>query len=108
MKGLALSRVLLGFLLAPMAWVELHGSEPVRLIPKVYVSPGASGSIGSFERYQHSESSAAQAFLPYRDSAPSRLREHKQTERVRGALQQSLEYPAGVGLQQPRGTGQRP
>jgi hypothetical protein len=71
-----------------------HAQPPeVRVIPKSYISPGASGSIERSERYQQHDLYNGQR-LP---DGVRREGSYSGSERIetRGGLRQSIEYPNG-------------
>jgi hypothetical protein len=94
-----LVRLLLPILLC--AWVLpswADATQPIRAIPKSYVSPGASGSVSGSAHYQHGRR-LPQA--PLREE--SRYGSH--ASEVRGGIRQSIEYPGGLRLELQPGSG---
>lgn len=73
------------------------------VIPKSYVSPGASGSIGGYQQYE-------QRRLINGRAVPD-LHRHERIEsgnyqlQQRGGIRQSIEYPGGLRIQQSPGSG---
>ncbi|UTW09959.1 hypothetical protein KDW96_18905 [Pseudomonas benzenivorans] len=87
-------------LAAVLAWpalAEQQAGQTLRVIPKVYISPGASGSIGSSERFERHDLYGGQQ-LP----GVSRIETGygSQSHEVRGGIQQSVEYPGGYRVEQ--------
>lgn len=81
--------------LATSTWADDQTPQTLRVIPKAYVSPGASGSIDSSERYRQYDIYGGQA-VP-RDSGSS----HYESQRfeTRGGIRQTTEYPGGHEVQ---------
>lgn len=79
--------------------------QTLRVIPKTYISPGASGSIGSSQTLENHNLYGGQR-LP---QGLQRLEQRydSQTLESRGAIKQSIEYPNGYRMQQYPGQGGR-
>lgn len=88
MKKSALSLFVLG-LFAVVATAELR--QEIRVIPKTYVSPGASGSVGGYSRGEVRQRIGGQE-VPV---LPLRHEEHQihHQQRNTGGLRQTIEYP---------------
>lgn len=81
-----------------------HAQPPeVRMIPKTYISPGASGSIERSQRYQQHDLYNGQR-LP---DGVQREGSYSGSERIetRGGLRQSIEYPNGQRVEITPGSG---
>lgn len=89
---------LLGMLLATPLYAEQPAPQTLRVIPKSYISPGASGSIGSSQSIENHTLYGGQRL-------PEGLQRHEQrygsqTIESRGAIKQTIEYPNGYRVQQ--------
>lgn len=89
---------LLGVLVSAPLYAEQQASQTLRVIPKAYISPGASGSIGSSQQAENYNLYGGQRL-------PSGLQRDEQgyssqSFERRGTLRQSIEYPAGNRAQQ--------
>jgi hypothetical protein len=89
---------LIGLLLVTPLYAEQQVPQTLRVIPKAYISPGASGSIGSSQQIEHHNLYGGQRL-------PDGLRRQQsysgsQSVESRGAIQQSIEYPSGYRVQQ--------
>jgi hypothetical protein len=94
---------LMGMLLVGPLYAEQHAPQTLRVIPKTYISPGASGSVGSSQQVDNHNLYGGQRL-------PSGLQQHQQrydsrAVEHRGALKQSIEYPNGYRVQQFPGQG---
>jgi hypothetical protein len=82
----------------------LHAEQQApRVIPKTYISPGASGSIGSSQQIESHNLYGGQRL-------PEGLRRHEQrygnqSIENRGTIKQTIEYPNGYRVQQYPGQG---
>lgn len=78
--------------------------QEIRVIPKSYVSPGASGSV-----YGHSRSEVRERIggheVPVLPSRQEDLQIQYQ-QRNSGGLRQSTEYPGGLRIERQPGSGQ--
>lgn len=103
MSRCACTALWLALALAAAVSAEPQTAQPIRLIPKTYVSPGASGSIGTSERAERYELYGGQR-LPSA-IGPSRSESHygSQSQETRGAIRQSVEYPGGYQMQRSPG-----
>lgn len=89
---------LLGVLLVTPLYAELQAPQTLRVIPKTYISPGASGSIGSSQTIESHNLYGGQRL-------PDGLQRHEQrygsqSQETRGAIKQTIEYPNGYRVQQ--------
>lgn len=89
---------LVGLLLAAPLYAEQQAPQTLRVIPKTYISPGASGSIGSLQTIESHNLYGGQRL-------PDGLQRHEQrydnhSVESRGGIQQSIEYPNGYRVQQ--------
>jgi len=86
---------LLGLLLVTPLYAE---QQALQVIPKTYISPGASGSIGSSQRIESHNLYGGQRL-------PDGLQHHEQrygsqSIENRGTIKQTIEYPNGYRVQQ--------
>jgi len=87
--------------------VSASAAEPrpeIRVIPKSYVSPGASGSVSG-----HSRSEVRERIGGYEvPMVPSRQEDLQiqYQQRNSGGLRQSTEYPGGLRIEHQPGAGQ--
>jgi hypothetical protein len=90
---------LLCLLLVAPLYAEQQAPQPILVIPKTYISPGASGSIGSSRHHEQHNLYGGQR-LPG-DGTLRRFESHSSSQSVenRGAVRQSIEYPAGYEVQ---------
>ena len=82
---------LVGLLLAAPLYAEQQAPQTLRVIPKTYISPGASGSIGSSQTIESHNLYGLQRHEQRYDS---------HSVESRGGIQQSIEYPNGYRVQQ--------
>ncbi|WP_415753223.1 hypothetical protein [Pseudomonas leptonychotis] len=92
---------LVGLLLVTPLYAEQQAPQTLRVIPKTYVSPGASGSIGSSQTSESHNLYGGQHL-------PNGLQRHEQgygsqSIESRGAIKQTIEYPNGYRVQQSPG-----
>jgi hypothetical protein len=91
-------------LLAGVAHAE-PGQAPrqIIVIPKTYVSPGASGSIGGYQQYEQRQWINGRPLpdLNRRESIQSGDYQFQQ----RGGIRQSTEYPGGLRIERYPGDG---
>lgn len=88
----------LALLLVTPLYAEQQAPQTLRVIPKTYISPGASGSIGSSQTIESHNLYGGQRL-------PDGLQRHEQrydshSVESRGGGQQSIEYPNGYRVQQ--------
>ncbi|MGH8355602.1 MAG: hypothetical protein ACRERY_19060 [Pseudomonas sp.] len=102
MKSLSAALLITASVMAMPAWA----AEPaVRAIPKVYLSPGASGSIETYQRSQSHDVRGGYA-------VPSAAAGHDSSsyggsiQQQRGAIRQSTEYPGGLEVERVPGRSQ--
>jgi hypothetical protein len=89
---------LLGLLLVTALHAQQQAEPTLRVIPKTYISPGASGSIGSSQTFESHNLYGGQR-LP---QVPQRYEQRYDSQSVetRGAIKQTIEYPNGYRVQQ--------
>lgn len=89
---------LLGLLLVTGLHAQQQADPTLRVIPKTYISPGASGSIGSSQTFESHNLYDGQR-LP---QVPQRYEQRYDSQSVetRGAIRQTIEYPNGYRVQQ--------
>jgi hypothetical protein len=85
------------FLITPL-YAEQHAPQSLRVVPKIYISPGASGSIGSSRQVESHDRYGGQRL-------PDGVQRHEQryggqSVEHRGGIEQSIEYPGGHQVQQ--------
>jgi len=85
------------FLITPL-YAEQQAPQALRVIPKTYISPGASGSIGSSRQVEGYERYGGQRL-------PGSVQRHEQrygsqSIEHRGVIEQRIEYPGGHQVQQ--------
>lgn len=88
------------------AGAQAEPTQPPRqiiVIPKTYVSPGASGSIGGYQQYEQRRLLNGQPLpeLQRRESIRSGDSQFQQ----RGGIRQSTEYPGGLRIERYPGGG---
>lgn len=98
------ARSLVLILAAACAGVVL-ADEPqtIRVIPKSYISPGASGSVSGSVRYEQHNLYGGQR-LP-QGSVRQESRYGSQSCETRGGIRQSTEYPGGLIIERQPGSG---
>ena len=89
---------LVGLLLVTPLYAEQQAPQTLRVIPKTYISPGASGSIGSSQTIESHNLYGGQRL-------PDGLQRHEQrygsqSIENRGTIKQTIEYPNGYRVQQ--------
>ncbi|WP_277372255.1 hypothetical protein [Pseudomonas sp. AA-38] len=77
--------------------------QTIRVIPKSYVSPGASGSVSGSANYQQYDLYGGQRLPQGSIRQESRYGSHS-TE-TRGGIRQSTEYPGGLIIERQPGAG---
>ena len=77
--------------------------QTIRVIPKSYVSPGASGSVSGSSSYQQHNLYGGQR-LP-QGSVRQESRYGSQSTETRGGIRQSIKYPGGLEVQRYPGQG---
>lgn len=78
-------------------------SQTIRVIPKSYVSPGASGSVSGSSSYQQHNLYGGQR-LP-QGAVRQESRYGSQSVESRGGIRQSIEYPGGLIIERQPGSG---
>lgn len=99
-RWLIATALLLG---SALVWAEQQAPQVIRVIPKAYVSPGASGSIDGYQRQQQYDIIGGQA-IP-RGGSRIQIIEGSQQFETRGGIRQSTEYPGGYEVQRYPGQG---
>ncbi|MFT0621865.1 hypothetical protein ACMHYQ_04290 [Ectopseudomonas guguanensis] len=77
--------------------------QTIRVIPKTYVSPGASGSVSGSSSYEQHKLYGGQR-LP-QGSMRQESRYGSQSIETRGGIRQSTEYPGGLIIERQPGSG---
>ncbi|WP_296270833.1 hypothetical protein [Pseudomonas sp. UBA6323] len=77
--------------------------QTIRVIPKSYVSPGASGSVSGSSSYQQHNLYGGQR-LPHA-SVRQENSYGSQSIETRGGIRQSTEYPGGLIIERQPGSG---
>lgn len=90
--------LLLGTLCLP---AHAEPGQQIRVIPKSYVSPGASGSVSGSASYQQYDLYGGQRLPRARVHEQSRY--GSQSWQTRGGIRQSIEYPGGLIIEQQPG-----
>ncbi|MDP3816791.1 hypothetical protein [Pseudomonas sp.] len=103
MPGLRCAVSLLGLLLATALHADPLAPQSIRVIPKSYISPGASGSIGSSQQVERYDLYGGQR-LPGDGLRQDQSHYGSQSVESRGAIRQSIEYPGGLRVEQWQGT----
>jgi hypothetical protein len=94
---------MLGLVLATQVCAEQQAPQTIRLIPKTYISPGASGSIGSSVRVERFDLYGGQR-VPSDGAARQYHSDYgRQSVENRGGIRQSIEYPGGHEVQRSPG-----
>lgn len=99
MPGLRFAVPLLGLLLATSLHADPQAPQGIRVIPKDYISPGASGSIGSSQQVERYDLYGGQR-LPTDGLHQNQSSYGSQSVESRGTIRQSIEYPGGHEVQQ--------
>ncbi|MBG0840967.1 hypothetical protein [Ectopseudomonas toyotomiensis] len=77
--------------------------QTIRVIPKSYVSPGASGSVSGSSSYEQHNLYGGQR-LP-QGSMRQESRSGSYSSETRGGIRQSTEYPGGLIIERQPGSG---
>lgn len=93
--------LLLASLLSLAAWAE--SAQQIRVIPKSYVSPGASGSVSGSVRHEQHQLYGGQR-LP-QGSVRQDSRYGSQSIETRGGIRQTTEYPGGLIIERQPASG---
>lgn len=88
-------------LIAAPVWAGQQTQQPIRAIPKTYVSPGASGSVGTYERHERHNLYGGQR-IPDANTRQSNQYGTQSIE-TRGGIRQTIEYPNGHVIEQSPG-----
>lgn len=99
MTGFRCIAGLLGVLAVTPLYAEQQAPQTIRVIPKTYISPGASGSIGSSQQFESHNLYGGQR-LPGDGVRQQQSHYGSQSVESRGGIQQSIEYPNGYRVQQ--------
>ena len=95
---------LVGLLLVTPLYAEQQAPQTLRVIPKTYISPGASGSIGTSQQSERYDLYGGQR-LPGAGLRQQQNYQGSQSVESRGAIRQSIEYPGGLRVEQLPGQG---
>lgn len=87
------------------ALADERAPQTIRVIPKAYVSPGASGSIDTYERQERYNLYGGQRIPQGIDSSRHESGQRSSTFETRGGIRQSIEYPNGYEVQRYPGQG---
>jgi len=90
---------------ASSALADPRAPQTIRVIPKEYVSPGASGSVGTYERQERYNLYGGQRIPQNIDSRRYESGGSRSTFETRGGIRQSIEYPNGYEVQRYPGQG---
>ncbi len=99
MSRCACTALWLALALAAPVSAEPQTAQPIRLIPKTYVSPGASGSIGGSQHYEQHNLYGGQPLPGDGTLRRDESQYGSQFIESRGAIRQSIEYPGGYEVQ---------
>ncbi|UXY51897.1 hypothetical protein [Pseudomonas tohonis] len=88
----------------PALAAEPSGQQTIRVIPKTYVSPGASGSVDTYQRSQ-SYVYGGQRVPSDINSTRSSSGYSSQDIQQRGGIRQTTEYPNGLIIERVPGQG---
>ena len=94
---------LLGLLLVAPLYAEPQTPQSLRVIPKTYISPGASGSVSGSSSYQQHNLYGGQR-LP-QGSVRQESSYGSYSSESRGGIRQSTEYPGGLIIERQPGSG---
>jgi len=83
-------------------WAGQQPPEQNRTIPRTYISPGASGSIGTSERHERYDLYGGQR-IPGATRQDSQY--GSQSIETRGGIRQTIEYPDGRVIERTPGQG---
>ncbi|MEE1893316.1 hypothetical protein V0R51_10415 [Pseudomonas otitidis] len=87
----------------PALAAEPNGQQTIRVIPKTYVSPGASGSVDTYERSErynvYGGQPVPQGTTRYSTGSGSQVIQQQ------GGIRQSTEYPNGLIIERTPGQG---
>jgi hypothetical protein len=104
MPGCRVALSLGTLLLATSLQAEPENPPSIRVIPKSYISPGASGSIGTSQQFERYDLYGGQR-LPGAGLRQQQNYQGSQSVESRGAIRQSIEYPGGLRVAQLPGQG---
>mgnify|MGYP007088594776 CR=1 FL=1 len=90
---------------ASAALADQRAPQTIRVIPKEYVSPGASGSVDTYERQEQYNLYGGQRLPQGVDSRRYESGQSSSTFETRGGIRQSIEYPNGYEVQRYPGQG---
>ena len=103
MTGFRCIAGLLGVLAVTPLYAEQQAPQTIRVIPKTYISPGASGSVSGSSSYQQHNLYGGQR-LP-QGSVRQESSYGSQSSESRGGIRQSIEYPGGLIIERQPGSG---
>ncbi|GAC1032309.1 hypothetical protein thsps21_31370 [Pseudomonas sp. No.21] len=89
----------------PAQAAEPNGQQTIRVIPKAYVSPGASGSVDTYESSQRYDVYGGQRVPSDINSTRSSSGYSSQDIQQRGGIRQTTEYPNGLIIERVPGRG---
>ncbi len=87
------------------ASADERAPQTIRVIPKAYVSPGASGSVDTYERQERYNLYGGQRIPQGIDSSRYESGQRSSSFETRGGIRQSIEYPNGYEVQRYPGQG---
>lgn len=99
MPGFRVALSLCTLLLATSLQAEPETPPSIRVIPKSYISPGASGSIGTSQQFESYDLYGGQR-LPGDGLRQQQNYQGSQSVESRGTIRQSIEYPGGLSVEQ--------
>jgi len=105
MKVLISLTLALAVLAGNAAVADERAPQTIRVIPKAYVSPGASGSVDTYERQESYNLYGGQRIPQGIDSRRYESGGSRSTFETRGGIRQSTEYPNGYEVQRYPGQG---
>ncbi|SDG88696.1 hypothetical protein SAMN05216588_101313 [Pseudomonas flavescens] len=99
MKSLIGFTLMLAVLTATDASADERAPQTIRVISKAYVSPGASGSVDTYERQERYNLYGGQRIPQGIDSNRYESGQRSSTIETRGGIRQRIEYPNGQEVQ---------
>ncbi|AEF22941.1 hypothetical protein [Pseudomonas fulva] len=90
---------------ASAALADERAPQTIRVIPKSYVSPGASGSVDTYERQEQYNLYGGQRLPQGINTRRYESGQSNSTFETRGGIRQSTEYPNGYEVQRYPGQG---
>lgn len=86
------------------AYADQPGQQTIRVIPKTYISPGASGSIGESRSSQQYNGYGGYQVPSDYGSVHQQNTTGSQSFETRGGIRQSTEYPGGYEVERTPGS----